>query len=129
MADTLIALIRGINVGRANRVAMAELRALVEALGYTHVRTLLNSGNVVLVAACATPSEAADRIEGALGARLGVSARITALTAAELDRPDVVVASAVRAEQHGGAVGRPCRLAVIMRAGRQRPPVFTLGVR
>jgi len=85
MADTLIALIRGINVGRANRVAMAELRALVEALGYTHVRTLLNSGNVVLAAADATPGEAADRIEEALGAQLGVSARITALTAAELD--------------------------------------------
>ena len=33
MASTLIALIRGINVGRAKRVAMADLRALVEGLG------------------------------------------------------------------------------------------------
>jgi len=47
-AGTLIGLIRGINVGRAKRVAMADLRALVTDLGFTDVRTLLNSGNVVL---------------------------------------------------------------------------------
>lgn len=42
-----VALLRGINVGRAKRVAMAGLRALVEGLGYRDVRTPLNSGNVV----------------------------------------------------------------------------------
>ncbi len=47
MARRHVALIRGINVGRAKRVAMADLRALVEGLGYRDVRTLLNSGNVV----------------------------------------------------------------------------------
>ncbi len=41
-----IALLRGINVGRAKRVAMSDLRALVSGLGYGNVRTLLNSGNV-----------------------------------------------------------------------------------
>jgi uncharacterized protein (DUF1697 family) len=45
----LIALIRGINVGRAKRVAMADLRALVEDLGYSDVRTLLNSGNIGVI--------------------------------------------------------------------------------
>src|SRR3954469_7016594 len=47
MASTHIALLRGINVGKAKRVAMAELRALVEGLGYGDVRSLLNSGNIV----------------------------------------------------------------------------------
>jgi len=42
-----VALLRGINVGKAKRIAMADLRALIEGLGYTDVRTLLNSGNVV----------------------------------------------------------------------------------
>jgi len=42
-----VALLRGINVGRAKRVAMADLRTLVESLGYREVSTLLNSGNVV----------------------------------------------------------------------------------
>ena len=45
--DTRVALIRGINVGKAKRVAMAELRAELEKIGYEDVRTLLNSGNVV----------------------------------------------------------------------------------
>jgi uncharacterized protein (DUF1697 family) len=85
MADTLVVLVRGINVGRANRVAMAYLRDLVGALGYTNVRTLLNSGNVVLTAEDTTADEVVDRIEGALAAQLGVSARVTALTGAGLD--------------------------------------------
>ena len=44
---THIALLRGINVGRAKRIAMADLRVVVAELGHTNVRTLLNSGNVV----------------------------------------------------------------------------------
>ncbi|MGH7659270.1 MAG: DUF1697 domain-containing protein, partial [Gemmatimonadales bacterium] len=47
MSGRHVALLRGINVGTARRVAMADLRALMESLGYTGVRTLLNSGNVV----------------------------------------------------------------------------------
>lgn len=79
-----VALLRGINVGRAKRVAMADLRALVEGLGYGDVRTLLNSGNVVFTARGATRGDAASRIEKALEKQLGVSARVTVITAAEL---------------------------------------------
>ena len=42
-----IALLRGINVGKAKRVPMADLRALMQGLGHANVRTLLNSGNAV----------------------------------------------------------------------------------
>ncbi len=42
-----VALIRGINVGRGKRIAMADLRGMVAELGHTNVRTLLNSGNVL----------------------------------------------------------------------------------
>lgn len=76
-----IALLRGINVGRAKRVAMADLRALFESLGCADVTTLLNSGNVVFKAR--TPPTSA-RIEAALVARLGVAAATTMLTAREL---------------------------------------------
>jgi uncharacterized protein (DUF1697 family) len=47
MSATHIALLRGINVGKAKRIAMEELRGAVELAGGTDVRTLLNSGNVV----------------------------------------------------------------------------------
>lgn len=84
MAGTHIALIRGINVGRAKRVAMADLRALLEELGYGAVQTLLNSGNVVFTARGAAAAAAAARIEEALLGKLGVPARVTVLSIAEL---------------------------------------------
>jgi uncharacterized protein (DUF1697 family) len=70
VADRQTALLRGVNAGIAKRVAMADLRALVEALGYGEVRTLANSGNVVYTAPGVRPAAAAARIEEALAARL-----------------------------------------------------------
>ena len=81
---TWVALLRGINVGKAKRVAMADLRALVESLGYADVRTLLNSGNVVFEGAAGNPLTVAARLEAALVERLAVESRIVVLTAAEL---------------------------------------------
>jgi uncharacterized protein (DUF1697 family) len=45
---TYVVLLRGINLGSKRRVAMADLRALLEGLGYDDVRTHLQSGNVVV---------------------------------------------------------------------------------
>ncbi len=84
MKATHVAFLRGINVGRAKRVAMADLRALVEQLGYREVRTLLNSGNVVFTLPAGRAGDPAARIEKALAAQLGVSSRVTVLTVAEL---------------------------------------------
>lgn len=42
-----IALLRGINVVGRNLVSMAELRAMLEKIGFTGAKTLLQSGNVV----------------------------------------------------------------------------------
>lgn len=41
-----VLLLRGINVGGKNKIAMAELRQQVEGLGYKDVRTYINSGNL-----------------------------------------------------------------------------------
>src|SRR6187455_453211 len=79
-----VALLRGINVGTAKRVAMADLRELVEGLGFGDVRTLLNSGNVVFTAKGKAAVDAAARIEQGLTTRCGVSARVTVVSAAEL---------------------------------------------
>lgn len=79
-----IALLRGINVGRAKRVAMADLRALVAALGYADVRTLLNSGNVVFRGPPGRAGAAATAIEEALVRTLGVAARVHVIDSAEL---------------------------------------------
>jgi len=42
-----VALLRGINVGSGRGVSMADLRGLCESLGWTDVRTYIQSGNVV----------------------------------------------------------------------------------
>jgi len=105
MAERQVALLRGINVGRAKRVAMADLRALVAELGYGEVRTLLNSGNVVYTAPGIAPDDAAERIEAAIRARLGITSRVTALTAAD-------VAAAVAGNPLGEVADNPSRLFV-----------------
>ncbi|MGA9751587.1 MAG: DUF1697 domain-containing protein [Acidobacteriota bacterium] len=111
MTVRLVALMRGINVGRAKRLAMADLRALVESLGYTDVRSLLNSGNVVFTAPGATQQEAARRIEEALADRLGVSSKVTVLGAKEL--------AAIMEGNPLAGIGRdPSRLLVAVVAGR-----------
>jgi uncharacterized protein (DUF1697 family) len=79
-----IALLRGINVGRAKRVAMADLRKLVEGLGFTDVRSVLNSGNLVFGADALAPAAAAAAIEEALVLKLGVAARTLVLGSDEL---------------------------------------------
>ena len=79
-----VALVRGINVGRAKRVAMADLRKLVSDLGYADVRSLLNSGNIVFSAAAVPPADAATAIETALVLKLGVAARVMVLSSIEL---------------------------------------------
>ena len=78
-----IALLRGVNVGRAKRIAMADLRKLVESLGYTGVRSLLNSGNVIFDAEVPS-SQAAQALEEAMVLRLGVAARVFVLERQEL---------------------------------------------
>lgn len=84
MPPTHVALLRGINVGRAKRVAMADLRALVERLGYGGVKTLLNSGNILFSTRAKDARDHGGRIEKAMTKELGVSSRVTVLTAAEV---------------------------------------------
>lgn len=62
-------LLRGVNVGKGNRLAMADFRALLEGLGCSGVRTLLNSGNAVFTA----PGRSAPRLAAAIGAAIHAS--------------------------------------------------------
>ena len=79
-----VALLRGINLGARNKLAMADLRALVEAVGAEDVETYVQSGNVVFETAAAAGGlelELADAIRQAHGLDVAVLVR----SAAELD--------------------------------------------
>lgn len=78
-----VALFRGINVGKAKRVAMADLRALFESLGFGGVRSLLNSGNVVFSVTSRSRAKLDRRIANAVTDELGVEANVLVLDAEE----------------------------------------------
>src|SRR5262245_1419563 len=80
-----VALLRGVNnAGPGTRLAMADLRALFEGLGFRDVRTLLNSGNVVFSAPAKIRGELRGHIERTLRSKLGLTASVVVLTAAEV---------------------------------------------
>jgi uncharacterized protein (DUF1697 family) len=79
-----VVLLRGINVGKGNRVPMAEFKRLLEKLGYTEVRTLLNSGNAVFASSARSGSKHARAIAAAVQAAFGVSTPVIVKSAAEL---------------------------------------------
>jgi uncharacterized protein (DUF1697 family) len=102
---THIALLRGINVGRAKRVAMADLRKVMANLGYTNVRTLLNSGNVVFDSPRRLTASAAAAIRDAVAETTGVTAAVIVVSAADL-------AAVVAENPLGSVVTNPSRCLV-----------------
>ena len=81
---TYVALLRGVNVGKARRVPMAEFRKLLVALGCTDVVTLLNSGNAVFRARGGTPARFASEIAGAIARKLKLEVAVIVKSAKEL---------------------------------------------
>lgn len=45
--NTFICLLRGINVGGHKKIKMADLRAILESLGFKNVQSYIQSGNIV----------------------------------------------------------------------------------
>jgi uncharacterized protein (DUF1697 family) len=76
MSETRIALLRGVNLGGANRVAMADVRAALEAAGFMAVRSLLQSGNLVFEAGEGDDPAVEARAEAALRDRLSLKADV-----------------------------------------------------
>jgi uncharacterized protein (DUF1697 family) len=71
-----------VNVGGKNKVAMTELRSLVESLGHTDVSTFIQSGNVIFT----TRQPVAPRsLESAIERELGIDITVVLRTAPELD--------------------------------------------
>jgi uncharacterized protein (DUF1697 family) len=83
---THVALLRGVNVGGHNKVAMSDLREVVGALGHTDVATYIQSGNVVFTSAdaAAESSELAAALEGKIAQMLTVRPSVVVLSRAEL---------------------------------------------
>jgi uncharacterized protein (DUF1697 family) len=69
-----VALLRGINVGGHNQIAMSDLRDLFEALGFAGAKSLLQSGNLVFESKRRTAVELEQLLEAETAKRLDITA-------------------------------------------------------
>src|SRR6476661_4992990 len=74
-ATTHVALLRAVNIAGRGMVAMSDVRAALQASGFTDVRTVLQSGNVVFRKVGAAP-KLEGVIETALRKGLGVETEV-----------------------------------------------------
>jgi uncharacterized protein (DUF1697 family) len=81
---THIALLRGINLGGNNRMAMADLRELVSSLGCQDVATYIQSGNVLFSTAEEDTAGLAAGLQRAMADRLAIQAGVIVLTRDQL---------------------------------------------
>ena len=79
-----VALLRGINVGGRNMVAMADLRQVVASLGHTEVATYIQSGNIVFTSPDASVPGLADALEQQIARSLAVQPAVVVLSRADL---------------------------------------------
>ncbi|MEZ0285224.1 MAG: DUF1697 domain-containing protein [Thermoleophilia bacterium] len=106
----MVALLRGINLAGKRRVAMADLRALLEELGYADVRTHLQSGNAVLTTRDPA-AKVARAIEEGIAERMGLNVVVTVRTAGQM-------AKIVAADRLGDVADDPARRMVIFLPAR-----------
>ena len=78
-----VALLKGINVGGHQPVAMADLRSMLTALRFENVRSLLQSGNLVFEAPKRKPFDLERDLEAEARRRLRLDRTIMVRTAAE----------------------------------------------
>ncbi len=80
---TFVALLRAVNVGGTGKLPMGDLKRVCEAAGFTAVRTLLASGNVVFDSRGAEKSIQA-KLRARLAAHLGNPIDVMIRTSAEM---------------------------------------------
>lgn len=78
-----VLLLRGINLGPANRIAMPALREALMSHGYQDVGTYMQSGNVVL-SSDEAPDRLADRCRSVIGEAFGLDIAVLARTRDDL---------------------------------------------
>jgi uncharacterized protein (DUF1697 family) len=78
-----VLLLRGVNLGPRNRIAMSALRERLAAAGLADVRTYLQSGNVV-VSSDASPDELARECEAQIAEGFGLDISVLVRTGDEL---------------------------------------------
>jgi uncharacterized protein (DUF1697 family) len=80
-----IALLRGINVGKNNRIKMADLKSLLETMGLEKVKTYIQSGNVLFEAKDEAP-QLSQRLADEISKTFGFPVPVMLRTAEEFEQ-------------------------------------------
>lgn len=96
--QTWIVFIRGINVGGNNILKMADLRAILQSLGYQHVKTHIQSGNCVFQFDTPDPTSIGQDISAAIAAQKDFCPRVYAISLPDLK--DIIAANPFRNQAH-----------------------------
>lgn len=78
-----VALLRAVNLGPHNKIAMADLKAVAEGCGLTNARTLLQSGNLLFEAKAKSSAALEKLLEAALGKELDLETPVVVRSASE----------------------------------------------
>jgi uncharacterized protein (DUF1697 family) len=78
-----VVLLRGVNLGHRNRVAMPTLREALEDAGFDDVQTYVQSGNVVLSSGL-TPAKVAAKCRRTIDESFGIDVEVLVRSRAEL---------------------------------------------
>lgn len=111
------ALLRGVNVGGHRKLPMADLRGVVESLGYGDVATYLQSGNVVLTASHDDGARLERELEHAIAEAFSIDTRVLARTGDDL-------ASVITSNPFPDAVEEPKLLHVAFLSAHPSPEVL-----
>jgi len=84
-SQTVVSLLRGINVGGRNKVAMSKLTELFELLGFNDVRSYLQSGNVLCSTSKLSNAALQRRIEKGIVEELDLEISVLCRTGREME--------------------------------------------
>jgi uncharacterized protein (DUF1697 family) len=83
---TVISLLRGINVGGKNKLAMTDLKALCGSLKFTKVNTFIQSGNIVFSSGLEDLKEVSVKLESGIYKRFGLKVPVISRDVQELEQ-------------------------------------------
>jgi uncharacterized protein (DUF1697 family) len=81
-----VALLRGVNVGGNNMISMSSLKKSFEGLGFPHVTTYINSGNIVFTTKEKDARKLEKRIEQMLSKEYELGSRVVVRSLPEMEQ-------------------------------------------
>jgi len=84
--DIFVALLRGVNVGGNNMISMSSLKQSFETMGFTHVVTYINSGNIIFNARESDARKLEQKIERLLVKDYELSSKVVLRSLSEMEK-------------------------------------------